>query len=499
MAKITPMPSIHALADEREAKIPMLQPQRPGRNNRHKFAGMKPDRLARIIKATEKGRVEEWADLCETMRRDHHVRSVTDTVNLAVSGATVEILPADDTPLADAAAEFWRNEVETSSGWQSTLEHLLTGEDVGWATSQHVWSRVNGEWHSSPKVVESRDVAFADDWSIIVRTYGAEHLDSGEWLPASDLKRDTLIPHIPSKGMRPTIAGDFQAIAWPWLFRKWLELFRQEGLEKFASPFIAGMVPPNSTETVRAAMKAALENLSSDQVAVMEDGSTIEFLEAAQRPGDAWSEGIQAWNNEITKVKLGSTLNTEVGDTGGNRALGESQFSTTILPRLTAVAARLSSTVLTHWAEPLLRLNAHRFGGVVPPVPKMTLVLVNDEPNTVTAPDIAGGLKVTQNEWRSSVGLDALAPEEGGEEFVQPPPPPGAPAFSDEAPAFEAPTPVITGGEEVTRASVPFARLSRMPRLAQMTLPRAKTTRIASTSRPKFVKPRGSTSGDPAS
>ena len=73
-----------------------------------------------------------------------------------------------------------------------------------------------------------------------------------------------------------------------------------------------------------------LESFSQpfDFTAGMNDGgSSIEITESAQRPGDAWSAAIQDWNDQITKVKLGSTLNTEVGDTGGNRSLGESQFS----------------------------------------------------------------------------------------------------------------------------------------------------------------------------
>jgi len=470
-----PQASIHALEAQRTSRDLPVQPVKASKSKAIRLAGLKPDRLATIIRNTEKGRLEDWADVCQFMMRDHMVRAVVATRTLAVSGADPDISAADDSPLADAAAEFCRKEAETSPGWEATISNLVSAEDVGWAASQHVWSRRNGEWHSSPVGVEARDIAFATDWTLIYRTYDEEHRENGVWIPSEDFGPRTLIPHIPAKGMKPTISGDFQAIAWPWLFRKWCELFRQEGLERYANALLIGRVPMNSPDVVRTALKQALENLSADQVAIMEEGTNIEVVEPGQRVGDAWSDAINEWDSRIIQVILGSTLNTEVGDTGGNRALGESQFATTTLPRLNAIAKRVSDTIEEHWFGPLLELNAHRFGGVVPPTPKMSLILVNDEPATVTAPDVAGGLRLTQNEWRASLGLEAISVEEGGEHFVEPPAP---------VPAFER----VTGGEAAGKPPVPFGRTSPRQLRLPLTSRRAKHTPTCSASDPRLAR-----------
>ena len=60
----------------------------------------------------------------------------------------------------------------------------------------------------------------------------------------------------------------------------------------------------DATDTIRADLKDALENLSADQVAVIEEGSEILFTEVAGRAGDSWSEAIDKLANQIVKGLL---------------------------------------------------------------------------------------------------------------------------------------------------------------------------------------------------
>lgn len=398
------------------------RPASPKRWARKRLAGITPDALAAIIQRAEDGDVEDWADLAAFIMRDSHVRAVYETRMLAIVGAEILVEPGrtenkQDEPMAEAAAEFFRRELESCDDLPGLLSALIHADGVGYAGAEHMWQRVAGEWHSNPKPIEPRDIRFDALWNPQVRTY-KEGAGNGEWIQSVAEDRARWIFHVPQKLDRPTVAGDLVSVAWPWVFKRWLQLFRQEGLEKYGGPFIRGEVPENAPQAVMDELRDALESLSADQVGVFKQGSTVQFLETSKPGGEAWTAAIDHLNGEITKAILGSTLNTEVGSTGGNRALGESQADMTILPRLQTMAARLAATLKRDWAEPCLRFNAHRFGGTMPALPKISFQLTAAEEPIID--DIAVRSQVvTVDELRVSRGLDPVGPASGGDQFAE--------------------------------------------------------------------------------
>ena len=66
-------------------------------------------------------------------------------------------------------------------------------------------------------------------------------------------------------------------------------------------------------------------------------------------------------------------LNVEVGDSGGNRSLGESQKDVTIAPRWHMSARLVGGTIARQLLAPFLRLNRHLWDGHVF-VPMMNLL-----------------------------------------------------------------------------------------------------------------------------
>jgi len=415
--------------------------------------GLKPDTLVSAIQSAEKGDTEDWADLAQFMARDHFVRAKIEDRILAITGSELVVEPAKvpgRERVAEQAAEFIRRAFSQMEEFESLVAHLIHGgEDIGWAGAFHDLRRLAGEWHTAPKTIEPRDIRFQFDWVPQVRTYDRDpHRVVGRWMDSREQRRDSWIWHIPTKLDRPTVAGDLMAVAWPWQFRRWFEIFESIGLEKNANPFVTGKVPPNAPAEVRDALQSALETLSADQVAVIEDGSSVEFLETARSPGDTWQAAIERKNREITIGLLGSQLNTDNTDTG-SRSLGDSQFSTTILPRLTAIAKRAAATLERDVCTLLLRLNAHLFEGQIPPTPNLRWELVNDEPQKIEPAIVTTGLRLTQNEYRASVGLDALTAEQGGDAFVTPPAPMQMPG--------QQPAPAAPG---VAASSGPFGQMT---------------------------------------
>ena len=413
---------------------------------RPNFAGMDPSRLSGILAAVARGDLEDWADFCSHMLRiDAHLRAVYETRLKGVAGADIEILPGrgrdGEEELAEAGAEFALRSLETTPGLCDIFEHLLHGEGVGWAGMQHGWDfkRFPSEWHSTPKKIHPRDVAFADDWEMTVRDYS--NGTNGEWKRVSDLPANLFLMHVPGGiGETPNQSGDLFAVAFPWVFKHWIELFRQEGLERFASPLLIGLYKDGSTDVARNAMLAGLENLSGDAVATMEalenGASPIVTIDASASAGQAHTDAITHLDEQMSKAILGSTLNTDVSSTGGNRALGESQFDTTILPRLKSDARRLADTIGAQWLTQLMQFNSHLWGGRVPPTPKLVFRLVNEDPPEIDELVINGG-KVSVDELRTSRGLEPHGPDKGGDDTVQPVA--AAPAFAREVPTEAAP------------------------------------------------------------
>jgi phage gp29-like protein len=398
-----------------------VRPQGAQRYMRTTFNGIKPARVSRIISDLEGGRTEDWADLCDFILRDPHVRSVETTRMSAIIGAEIVVEPGvareGEEEVAEQAAQDFREELDQTRQLESVLTPLLHAENVGWAGAEHDWKRVGGRWHSDPMPLAKRDIAFRDDWVPVVRSYPDRF--TPVHISADDHPASRWMWHVPAKlSGTPTTSGDFLAIVWHWLFKRWAVLFRNEGLEAFANPFRVGKVAPGSPLEVRQTLEQAFENQSNNHWLIVEEGTDVELLQPAGTAGQAWNEAIQQLHDEITKAQLGSTLNTEVGTTGGNRALGESQAKNTMLPRLSAMAHRLESTLEEQWARPFLRHNAMLYGGRVPPTPRVRFQLVNDEPKPIEETAILAGA-VTVDEVRATYGLPAWGPEMGGDRVAR--------------------------------------------------------------------------------
>lgn len=391
---------------------------------RRTYRGIKPATLQGVLQKLERGDLEDWADLAAFMlRHDGHLKSIVETRTLAVAGSEIEVTAGrgENEALDLAGAEFCLQELTDFDELEGYLSSMLNAENVGWAAGEHGWHLRGGEWHSFPMAIPQRDFRFGNEWQRQLRTYADSH--NGIWLDADTLNPAQFMFHIPIKSDTPNLAGDLLTVSWQWLFKRWAEIFRQTGLERFANPFMFGTLPANATAAARTAALNGLQNLSGDQVAVFEDSTGINILEMTGVPGEAWNMAIDKLNNEMSKALLGSTLNVEVITGGANRALGESQFSATILPRLVLQGKRLASTIEQQWFRPLLAFNSHLFGGQVPATPNLRFRIAQEELAPIDDLAVASGV-VTKDELRVSRGLPPLPEGAGGDELIEAPEPP---------------------------------------------------------------------------
>lgn len=400
---------------------PVIRQAAVNRWQRTSMAGLTPERLAAILRRVERGDTEDWVDLCSYMLRvDGHLRSVYDTRRIAVAGARWAVEPGfaktpEEEALAQDAADLCAENLDRLPRLESTFEHLLHGEGVGWSGLEHVWKRVHGVWLSYPHAIHARDIEPYHDWSWKFRTYEDGRIE--RWVCQREENPARFLVHVPGGiGEVPTLAGDLHAVAWMFVFKHWALLFRQTGLERNANAFLFGITPPSSPPEARDKLFDGLQRLSGDQVAAFEalpNGQVpVQLLESTRTAADNWNPAIESMNAEMSKALLGSTINVEVLHAGGNRALGESQFSTTILPRMHRSARALESTIEMQWFRWLLEFNSHLFGNRIPPTPRLRLKLVADDKPVITDLHVGAGV-VDANELRESAGLPAWEGEQG--------------------------------------------------------------------------------------
>lgn len=446
----------------------------PRLRSRTRIAGLTPEQLAAILDRARMGDLEMWADVVERMlTQDAHVRSVTDTLLRSIAGSEIRFRPPDDArdpALAQAAADFAATSFSLVDRLEMTLSQVLFAALVGLSIQEHQWERIGREVHSvAQHPVLTRDIRIDDRWLPQVRTYprGENGFQTGwEWLDVADEPSRWLVHIHSAPGLQANVAGLLMACAEPWLFKRWATVFQQESLERFGSPFIYGTLEPNAPTEARDAFFEGLQNLSSAHTAVIEQEQAINIVEATTDPGETYGSAIERYNTEITKAILGSTLNVEIGESGGNRAAAESQAETTILPRLRAIAASAEAAMRATWLQPLMAFNAAAFGGRIPPTPHVEFVLETETPPVISQLHVDAGV-VRANELRLSAGLDPLDGPEG-ERFVQPLAKVQTPSFFSD----DRPTPRVEGGD------VPLARAPRAPkrRPHQLTLPTSPTS-----------------------
>jgi len=149
-----------------------------------------------------------------------------------------------------------------------------------------------------------------------------------------------------------------------------------------------------------------------------------------------WQQLYDNCNAAMSKAVLGSTLNVEIGDTGGNRAAAESQGDLTITPRAMRDARGMWATLQRDLLRPYLFFNRHRYGGAMPPVPVGETIMV--EPAAEVDELIVAKGAVSYDELRQSRNLEPWGPERGGDKPIPAEAPAQSFGFSD-APREEAP------------------------------------------------------------
>lgn len=413
-----------AAATPEAAKLPVADrppmgrvvvPKRPSQWMRRRIAGLTPGELRSILDLAEFGNTVDLADVFEEMLSDSQVRAALETRLDGVASAKLKVLPAPggDQGLNAEVAAFTTELFAAARDPEQTTIHGLTKTAYGWSVQEHAWAQRGGVWVSTDQqAVYARDVRFGLGWAPEIRT------DGGEWVQTTKEPARWLVHTGSLIGLTPPKSGVLYAALWPWLFKRWATVYQQVGLERFANPLLLGIVEEGARENVIEEMLQALADLRGDQAGVIKKDQDVRLVEPSSRPNDTWQGAIGNFDAAIVKAVLGSTLNTEVGSGGGNRATADSQGKIAIHPRLVTDAASWAKRGLVdQWVRPALRFNRRLFGyrQVEPPIVYFQLT---QEAGPQVDDLMLRARAATVDELRESRGWPRWGAENGGDERV---------------------------------------------------------------------------------
>jgi hypothetical protein len=377
----------------------------------------------------QRGQTMQMVDFSrEMLRLDAHILSCYGTRIDAVAGAQYSIKPPSEVEparkaMADLAASDCAKAMQ-GLNWEKLAKHLLDAIFTGYSVAEIIWEARGGMvWPSGLIMHHPRRFQFAFDFSLYVydqgfaKREGVANPSNGALGPP--LKRDKYIVHMPpSIPDYPTRAGLFNGLIKPYWIKSWCLKFWLSGAEQAGNPKLVGTVTQNADGNGVANLSAAINTLSADAQVVLREGLDLKFLDGASNVGPVWQDLVATQDAAISKLVLGSTLNVEIGESGGNRAASESQDATTIVPRLESDQRQLWKTVETCLFEPFLRFNLGRYGGVMPPIPVGASEIVRQQAEIDEL--IVSHGACSWDELRTSRGLEPWGSSAGGDARIPP-------------------------------------------------------------------------------
>lgn len=253
----------------------------------------------------------------DEIERDSHAFAMLQKRKSGLTARAWEVQPAGDRPIDKDAAELVR-EILKALPFDRICEDLLDATLKGFAVSEIVWARDGSR--IVPTEVRShsqRRFVFGEDWRPRLLTWTA-------MLNGMDLPDRKFVTHrFGVKGNNPYGLGLGSRLFWAVLFKREGITFWLHFLEKFAGPTVVGKTPVGVLPEEQNKLMRSLASVRTSSAITVPIGTDVSFLEAARSGSVTYEQWLAYWDRQISICVTGETLTTQVGDSGGNRALGE--------------------------------------------------------------------------------------------------------------------------------------------------------------------------------
>ena len=286
----------------------------------HPSTGLTPQRLARLLRASEAGDATAYLELAEDMEeKDLDYRSLLQTRKLACAGLELVVEAASDAAEAKKDANLVR-EVLANLDMEEHLVDLLDALGKGYSAMEIQWDTEGKAW--TPTDLVWRDPRWfqmeVNDQSTLLLRDGAmgQGLAPYKW-----------ITHKPKlKSGLPLRGGLARAAAWAFLFSNYALKDWVAFAEVFGMPLRIGRYPAGTGEDQIAILKQAVAEIGSDAGAVIPDAMQLEIKESSGKAAssDLYEKLLRYLDERKALAILGQTLTSgQSSGGGGSYALGK--------------------------------------------------------------------------------------------------------------------------------------------------------------------------------
>lgn len=309
------LPDLEEQQTESNAKLAQLH----NHYGDHPSSGLTPAKIARILKAAERGDLIAQCELAEDMEeKDAHIQSELGKRRLAMQGVDWNITPPPDASAAEKRdAEMieallrsatWLDEAVFDSG--DAILKAFSNQELKWDREGNEHYIADAEWRDPSWFQinpEKRNQLTLRDGS-----HEGEQLQSFGW-----------ISHI-SKSKSGYLArnGLARVLAWPFLFKNYSVRDLAEFLEIYGLPIRLGKYPTGASEREKLTLLRAVMSIGHNAGGIIPKGMDVEFENAADGGSDPFMAMIGWCERSESKAILGGTLTSQADGKSSTNALG---------------------------------------------------------------------------------------------------------------------------------------------------------------------------------
>ncbi len=330
--------------------------------------GMNPSSINAILREADRGYMHRLCDLLSEQRsKVTHLQAVLGTREKAVGGRKWTVNPRDVAQLrgkrvidrAEQYAEYVRSRIEKIPRFADMMEHLAGGAYFGRSGVEIVWDRDGrGVFPSRLIPIHPKRFSYADSWDIHLYDQFGNNKDRRlAEFPGIDLHAEypgKFITHEPkTNGCEvPTRQGLGYQLVYPSMFWLWDQRDWMQYAELFAKPWRIGTYDKTAEGLDIEGLRRALERLGGSTTAVLPEGADVKLV-SPQNAENVHEKIRVSLNAEFSKVVLGQTTTTELGDVGSYASTKVHDLVRLDILRSDGIS--LSETIQTMLVRPLVR------------------------------------------------------------------------------------------------------------------------------------------------
>lgn len=352
------------------------------------YSDLTAEGLSITLQKLQRGECADWADLVQYALKDDLFVQLYVSRVVRVAQADYQIVPNEfgDPALSQLAAQFIHENLARVENWDDFVRNLLHAIALGYSANEIEWDR-----DGVSRTVFARNIHYInpnrfrydEQWKLRLYDHGTKSQKARSQYGEPLWPGSWVVHHHHEIAGDPCDAGLMRMCIWRWLFRRWADTFWITSLEKYGSPWIHAKVAPNTPDEVRQRIKENLIDLNIERAAVIETGGELVVTPPAMGTGSASQHELYMdfCKESLTATWLGASDVSSPGENGSQAAVS-GRISATTDPRMVTDGMNLCGTLHEQLFRWMLIYNKHRFGGQMPPVPKMQFKTASDEQKT---------------------------------------------------------------------------------------------------------------------